>query len=109
MNTSLSNLYYVKTMSALKVPSNLQPILKPIYKRTYDGYYIMTNIVEIAHIFRWRSLDGFIQYLEEQYGAKIQYMNGTYLLESDISVSAFNNFLIREHFKTTTSIAAGII
>ena len=88
----------------------MDSILLSTYKRTRDGDYIFTNIHNIINILQWRSIEGFIRYMEEEANIIIYKDNqyNIYYINEVVNINEMNRFLKKEYNKYTSQ-TAGII
>jgi hypothetical protein len=86
----------------------MEHILVTVYKRTRDGFYKFTNINSIAHKLGWRSIDGFILYMEEEANIHVYERGTNYYLSEGINIREMNEFLKNEYNKNKSK-SSGII
>lgn len=79
----------------------MDSILLSTYKRTRDGYYIFTNIHDIINILQWRSIEGFIRYMEEEAHVLIYKDDeyNIYYINEVANINEMNTFLKKEYNK----------
>ncbi len=96
---------------------SLAKYLSPIYKRTYDGYYIFNNALNIANVLGWNSIDEFVYYIKDEFINKnpslqhidISQYNNIILIPDAISITELNEFFIQEFKKDKNQkMGAGI-
>ena len=86
----------------------MEHILVTVYKRTRDGFYKFTNVNSIANILGWRSMDGFMLYMEEEGNINV-YKNGdNYYINEDVNIRVMNEFFKKEYDKNKSK-SSGII
>lgn len=74
-------------------------ILLAAYKRTRDGYYIFTNLPNIAYKLGWRSIEGFILFMNEEANINVHQYGNTYYIDETTNIRMMNEFFIKEYNK----------
>ncbi len=86
----------------------MEHILVTVYKRTRDGFYKFTNVNSIAHKLGWRSMDGFMLYMEEEANVQVYNYGDNYYISEDVNIRAMNEFFKKEYNKNKSKLS-GII
>lgn len=77
----------------------MEHIILAAYKRTRDGYYIFTNLPRIAKQLGWRSIEGFILFMDEEAKINVQQYGNKYYIDETTNIRMMNEFFIKEYNK----------
>ena len=77
----------------------MEHIILAAYKRTRDGYYIFTNLPNIAYKLGWRSIEGFMLYMEEEANIIVYQFGNKYYIDETTNIRTMNDFFIKEYNK----------
>lgn len=86
----------------------MDQILLATYKRTRDGHYIFNNLPNIAYKLGWRSIEGFILYMDEEANINVEQRCNKYYIDDNTNIRIMNDFFIKEYNKQLTTFS-GII